>query len=90
MILEAADNGSGLSKEEVNSVSKIMRGELGEKKSGGALRNIYKRMKLSFGDGFEMKVASELGVFTTVTLIVPEKANFLLPDVRGDIVQCTV
>jgi two-component system sensor histidine kinase YesM len=67
------DNGSGMSPERLGEVRKMM-GETGdhEGSSGGyALRNVRERMRLLYGDKFELSVASSLGEGTTVKMVFP-------------------
>jgi two-component system sensor histidine kinase YesM len=78
------DNGKGLSDDEINFVSRIMQSDDESKNAAGSLRNIYKRMKLFFGNGFDMKISSKKGMFTAITFIMPEKPVFVFPDIKGE------
>ncbi|MGI6046244.1 MAG: histidine kinase [Eggerthellaceae bacterium] len=82
-ILSVSDNGVGMSEEER---SKIMHPE-SSKGLGIAVKNVRDRLKGYFGSASRMDVESELGVGTTVTLVLsramhPEEARERYEEVK--------
>ncbi|OME96729.1 MULTISPECIES: sensor histidine kinase [Paenibacillus] len=66
IVMKVIDNGVGMSEE---TISKI----LGYKdQSGGyGIRNVNERIKLQFGESFGVTMESELGLGTTVRIVIP-------------------
>lgn len=68
IILEVIDDGSGMSKERLNSV----RVSLSDEKSEGfGLRTVHQRIQILFGKEYGLKIESTLGVGTKVTVAIP-------------------
>lgn len=73
------DDGKGMSPEQLAQLRKRLHGANGSEGegerrsnfSGIGLANVYERMRIKFGDAFDMQLASEEGKGTTVTMIVP-------------------
>lgn len=73
------DDGKGMNPEQLAQLRKRLYGANGSEGegerrsnfSGIGLANVYERMRIKFGDAFDMQLASEEGKGTTVTMIVP-------------------
>jgi two-component system sensor histidine kinase YesM len=81
LVIKITDNGTGLSEEQIEIMDRNMRSEEKEniRKSSISLQNIFRRMKLSFGEHFHIRFYSEPGSYTTVELIIPRS----LPNIAG-------
>lgn len=73
LYVEVFDNGMGMSKEKTDGLF-IKKDESKSYKSIG-LRNIYQRLKSSYGDNCGIKVESEEGLYTKITLYFSEENN---------------
>ncbi|MEE8808207.1 MAG: sensor histidine kinase [Lactimicrobium sp.] len=70
--ISISDNGYGMTPEEVNSILDEKKRPAVEKHgSGVGLINVDKRLRLRFGEGYGLKVESELDEGTTVTIHIP-------------------
>ncbi|UUZ83955.1 sensor histidine kinase [Paenibacillus sp. P26] len=67
LVLRVEDNGAGM---DVRTVEADMRTEQALKK-GYALRNVYGRLRLYYGEGADIALASDPYVSTSVTLTIP-------------------
>lgn len=66
------DNGPGISEE---LLSRINRGEVESKGTGIGLKNIDERIKMAFGKKYGIKIESQLGKGTRVTISIPRKGS---------------
>jgi len=67
-----ADNGNGMTEEELCAVQARLRGEQPpEEKHHVALGNIYKRLKIVYGDHSHIRIDSRKGYYTRVELCIP-------------------
>ncbi|MFC5401203.1 cache domain-containing sensor histidine kinase [Cohnella soli] len=71
--LEIEDNGTGMSREQVDTIFKPNPDS--ETGTGIGLRNVYDRIKLVFGPSGDMRIESEPGRGTKVTLYIPEETS---------------
>jgi two-component system sensor histidine kinase YesM len=77
--LRFADNGIGIPEELAENIQK----ELG--RDGGtahALQNIYRRMKLCFGESFDFSIRSRIGHYTIIEMQIPEEAELDIPEIK--------
>lgn len=70
IVLQVIDDGVGMSEEQVYALTTIFR--LGDGGKGVGLPNVNHRIRLYFGEGYGLEIASELEEGTTVTLRIPE------------------
>ncbi len=70
LVVEIIDNGKGMSEEELKS---LMSDEHRNTKgfNGMGLKNVDKRIKLNYGNGYGIKIDSVLGEYTNVKVILP-------------------
>lgn len=68
IIFEVRDNGVGMDAEKVASL-------LDYSSNGYGLRNVYERIKVLYGERGDVKVSSEPGKGTTVSIIIPRKTG---------------
>ncbi|RTE02009.1 cache domain-containing sensor histidine kinase [Paenibacillus whitsoniae] len=82
LVLTVEDNGAGMDADKLGTLRrKIARGEtvkasvdrVGGGFSGIGLLNVVERMKMTFGDQFQMDVQSELGQGTSIRMIIPKR-----------------
>lgn len=66
IVMKVIDNGVGMSEE---TVSKILGSK--DQSIGYGIRNVNERIKLQFGESFGITIESELGVGTTVRIVIP-------------------
>jgi len=71
IVIEVCDNGKGMTSEELDLLMKKINSNDGNESIG--LENVNKRLKLFYGEGYGIRVMSELNVFTKVIIIIPEK-----------------
>ena len=72
--MRVADNGQGMSPEELRQLDRQMRHGDSEPQGGRSsigLHNIYQRMKLTFGSHFHIRFHSREGFYTVVELVIP-------------------
>lgn len=78
LVVRVIDNGSGMDEEQLEKLERRMRYGEGEPKEGRSsigLHNIFKRMKLTFGNHFHIRFRSRKGAYTVVELIIPESTS---------------
>ena len=70
VLITVRDDGSGMSEEELNRLKEHVFGS----EEGGSigLRNVYRRLKLVYGEEAGMEIVSKIGEGTSVTLTIPE------------------
>jgi two-component system sensor histidine kinase YesM len=80
-IITIEDDGIGMTTEQLSAITDVLynRSEIKprdtnkhhSKVSGIGIKNVYDRLKIMCGQGFEMSVHSEYGNGTTITLVIP-------------------
>jgi len=70
IVLKVADDGVGMSEEQLRTLSEKWRSDEGGK--GVGVRNVDQRIRLTFGEEYGLEIESELEEGTTVTLRMPE------------------
>jgi len=79
--IRLADNGSGMSEEELTAVRKRLRDEQPPmEKHHIALGNIFRRLKIVYGDHSHMVIRSQQGFYTSVEICIPLDRE---PDAEG-------
>lgn len=73
LLIIVEDDGVGMNEETLAELREHIRGDSGEGSIG--LRNVYKRLKLVYGEQADMVVESKEGAGTKVTLIIPLSAE---------------
>ncbi len=74
--IKLTDNGSGIDKEKLASIKKILSEVSNESKHIG-LYNIHRRIKLTYGDPYGISIDSELNSGTQIIITIPvKKENF--------------
>ncbi len=72
VIITIEDNGGGIEPEKLEELMENIRsGEISSKHIG--LKNVYRRLKIVYEDKADMKIESEYGKYTKVTIIIPTK-----------------
>lgn len=69
LTIVVSDDGVGLSGEELARIRENLHGD--QQMHSVALRNVYRRMKLYYGEEADLTIESKLGEGSTVTLIIP-------------------
>lgn len=73
-MIEVTDAGSGMSEEEVARLYQKIAGEIEPESNTGngiGLKNVQDRIRMSFGEGYGIEIASKKGCYTKVTVRVP-------------------
>lgn len=65
IVLEVNDNGVGMSREQADRI-------LTEESKGYGVRNVNERIRLYYGNQYELKIESEIGIGTTVIVRFPK------------------
>lgn len=65
-----SDNGIGMTQEKLNSLLDSIK-EQDNQEDNIAIKNIYRRLSLYYGDSFELSIESKEGIGTLITLIIP-------------------
>lgn len=73
LFIIVSDDGDGMSVEELSDLKNSICDDQTERSIG--LKNVYKRIKLAYGDTADLKITSKKGVGTEVTLILPIITN---------------
>jgi two-component system sensor histidine kinase YesM len=68
LVLEVIDDGMGMRPE---TLERIHGGEDGDGTSGYGIRNVDRRIKLTFGDSYGVHIFSRLGIGTAVRILIP-------------------
>lgn len=71
MFLSVYDNGVGISEEKLEHILENDEGLKGDRMSGIGLSNVDRRLKLVYGDGYGLKVESQEGTYTRITIKLP-------------------
>lgn len=71
LILTVRDNGVGFDVDQLDLELPMNHNPANRRPKGFALRNLYHRGKLLYGDYFDFQVVSELGKGTMITLVFP-------------------
>ena len=71
LILSVIDNGTGMKKETLDSLNRVLRNDEKNSNFGIALYNVNKRIKLLFGDSFGLYVNSTINCGTEVQIEIP-------------------
>lgn len=84
LIISVSDNGPGISKEVLCLLpDRLPKPEGKSSGSRFALKNIYDRLKLMYGDQFSMDIQSEAYSLTSVTLRLPITPQTTLPESKS-------
>ena len=73
-IIEVTDAGKGMSERELEHLRKRIAGEVetsGGSGNGIGLKNVQDRIRMSFGEGYGISIASMEGCFTKVMVRIP-------------------
>ena len=81
--IEITDNGRGMNDEELDVLLKKISGEIpsqGGSGNGIGLKNVQDRLKMAFGDGYGIEVATKEGCYTKVSVRIPmeQTANTII------------
>ena len=68
MVLKVIDNGAGMTPEQVQA---LQNGIYEDRHTGLGLVNVHKRVRLYCGEGYGLSFESQLGVGTTVSVLLP-------------------
>jgi len=77
--LNIYDNGAGMDEATVKKINSFISDESTtgfEKEQSIGISSIFRRMKHSFGDRYEMKVVSKLGHYSVLELVIPGEARY--------------
>lgn len=69
LIFEVTNTGYGLTQKSIDKIHKNMKNP--SKKEGVGMKNVYRRIKLYYGESADITVSSELDEYTRVTLTIP-------------------
>ncbi len=88
IVIEVADNGPGMPKERVDELLKenpsIAKKQVNGKGSGIGLYNVHRRIQLSFGSRYGLRIFSEPDVGTTVHILLPKIDENMLKEGGGE------
>ena len=68
LIIQISDDGCGISEKKLNEIRSMLRNEKDNLFSGIGLMNVNERIKLIYGDEYNLSIDSEENVGTTVTM----------------------
>ena len=69
LVFEVCNGGYGLTPQRIDAIRKTMTGAAGG--AGVGLRNVYRRLKLYYGEGADVQIDSVMDQRTCVRLIIP-------------------
>jgi len=69
VILKVTNSGYGITQEKIEEIHHVM--EDGNKKGSIGMKNVYRRIKLFYGEKAYIQIASELDETTTVSICIP-------------------
>ena len=73
LIITITDDGVGMSESELQKLNKSLLGDNILSSEHIGLNNVNRRIKMTFGERYGVKISSKSGVGTTVTLYLPLK-----------------
>ena len=76
-MISVIDNGKGMTPERLSEVRDKLKLTENEAQNSIGLHNVYARLQNTFGVGFSMTVASQLGKGTTLTIKIKGGHNFV-------------
>ena len=71
VVLEISDNGKGMSEERLQYVLQILDYDDNKQETHIGLSNVNTRLRLMFGEQYEIDIKSKLNAGTTITLVFP-------------------
>lgn len=77
IVISVIDNGKGMTPERLSEVRDKLKQTENEAQNSIGLHNVYARLQNTFGVGFSMTVASQLGKGTTLTIKIKGGHNFV-------------
>jgi two-component system sensor histidine kinase YesM len=83
LVIRLTDNGRGMVPEEVEALNIMMRqpeDNLQAHKDSIGLPNIFKRLKLAYGNHCHLRIRSKLNYYTSITIIIPQEALHNFPE----------
>lgn len=78
-IIEITDAGNGMSEETLEKLRSRIAGDVNmseEKGHGIGLKNVQDRIRMSFGEGYGLQIASRQGCYTKVRIRIPERKKY--------------
>lgn len=72
IVINIEDNGKGMTKEEIDNIILSFQNDDFDKKNIG-IKNVDRRLKLIYGKSAGLKIESELGKYTKVSMIIPKE-----------------
>jgi two-component system sensor histidine kinase YesM len=81
LAFEIIDNGIGMSQEQIDQIMNGLADDDHNRFSKIGLKNVDQRIKLAYGEQYGLAIASRAGVYTTVTIRIPEMRTEGRPDV---------
>lgn len=90
--ISVEDNGTGISADELDMINERLSMDDDEyfketekkKKRGIGLENVNRRIKLFYGQQYGVKIDSEYGIYTRVTVTIPLEESEKIPDNNGN------
>lgn len=83
--LTVADNGMGMTKEQLDAINQNMESATGGKDNIG-LRNVNQRCRLCYGENYGIQIESELSVGTMVILKIPAEKISKIPEQKLNLI----
>ena len=71
LFVTVADNGCGIRREQLDELRKTIDSGQDAVTKGIGLQNVHKRLKMFYGERYGLKIESEQGAGTTVTIVLP-------------------
>lgn len=82
LVLTIFDNGSGMEEEKIGEILAVtQKSDFGEKNMG--MKNVIRRLKLVYADRFDVKIESECGLFTKITLKIQNNQGETINDEKN-------
>ncbi len=69
LVFEVINTGYGITQEQIDTIHETMKNP--KKQESVGMKNVYRRVKLYYGESADLQVSSELDSYTKVTLTIP-------------------
>lgn len=81
-LLRVTNSGYGISDDKIEDLYHVM--EEGNKKGSVGMKNVYRRIKLFYGDRASIHIESELDESTTISILIPKDQLENMNDIEGE------
>jgi two-component system sensor histidine kinase YesM len=82
LLIRLSDNGCGIESGALETLLCSLEREDGSSGAVHALHNIFRRMRLSFGNSFHFNIKSRQGYYTVIEMHIPGETELVIPEIK--------